>query len=74
MKTDCITQGTQCSVVTQIGGKSKKEGIYVYIWLIHFILQQKLTQHCKATILQLKKKKRSNRSTLNTFIHVVSSI
>ena len=57
MKTDCITQGTQCSVVTQIGGKSKKEGIYVYIWLIHFILQQKLTQHCKATILQLKKKK-----------------
>jgi len=31
MKTDCITQGTQCSVVTQIGGKSKKER-YMYIY------------------------------------------
>ena len=29
-------------------GKSKREGIYVYIWLIHFIVQQRLTQHCKA--------------------------
>ena len=23
---------------------------YVYLWLIHFTIQQKLTQHCKATI------------------------
>ena len=30
-----------------------KEGIYVYVWLIHFAVQQKLTQHCKATKLQL---------------------
>ena len=41
---------TQCSVVTWVGRKSKKEGIYVYIWLIHFIVQQKLTQHYKATM------------------------
>ena len=28
-------------------------GIYVYIQLIHFVVQQKLTQqHCKAIILQ----------------------
>ena len=32
-----------------------KEGIYVYVWLIHFSVQQKLTQHCKATKFQLKK-------------------
>ena len=38
------------------GRKSKKEGIYVYIWLIHFAVQQKLTQNCKATISQLKNK------------------
>ena len=59
-----------------MGRKSKKEGIYVYMWLIHFTLQQKLTQHCKASTLQFKKKKkkRSNRSTLNPFIHVISSI
>ena len=31
------------------GGREVQEGI-------HFILQQKLTQHCKAIILQLKKK------------------
>ena len=24
----------------------------VYVWLIHFAVQQKLTQHCKAIILQ----------------------
>ena len=53
---------TQCPVVTQMGRKSKEEGIYVYVWLIHFAVQQKLTQHCKATILQLKKK-----SVLSTY-------
>ena len=30
--------------------KSKKEGIRVYIRLIHFAAQQTLTQHCKATV------------------------
>ena len=38
------------------GGREGQEGgdmgIYVYIWLIHFAIQQKLTQHCKAIILQ----------------------
>ena len=38
-----------------MGRKSKKEGIYVYIQLIHFVVQRKLTQHCKAIILKLKK-------------------
>ena len=27
---------------------------YIYIKLNHFAVQQKLTQHCKSTILQLK--------------------
>ena len=30
----------------------------MYIWLIHFLIQQKLMQHCKEILLQLKKKKR----------------
>ena len=43
------------------GGRLRREEIYVcvyiYIWLIHFVVQQKLTQHCKAIIiLQFKKK------------------
>jgi len=37
-----------------MGRKPKEEEIYVYIWLIHFAVQQKLTQHCKATIIQQK--------------------
>ena len=34
-----------------MGRKSKKEGVYVNIELIHFTILQKLTQHCKATML-----------------------
>ena len=42
----------------KVGGRSKREVIYVYIYLIHFTLEQKLTKHCKAIILQFKKEKR----------------
>ena len=31
----------------EIGGTLKREGIYVYIYLIHIIVQQKLTEHYK---------------------------
>ena len=48
---------TQYSVVTQMGRKSKKEGIYLYVWLIHIAVQLKLIQHRKAVIFQLEKKK-----------------
>ena len=34
------------------GRRLKREGIYVYLQLIHFVIQQKLMQHCKAIILQ----------------------
>ena len=40
--------------------KSKKEGIYAYIYLIHFAVQQKLIQHYKATMLQEKLIKKKN--------------
>ena len=30
------------------GGGIKREGIYVYLYLIHVVVQHKLTQHCKA--------------------------
>ena len=35
-----------------VRGKLKREGIYVYIWLIHVVVQQKLTQHYKAIVFQ----------------------
>ena len=37
-----------------MGGPSKREGRYAHIELIHFVLQQKLTEHCKAIMLQEK--------------------
>ena len=51
----------QSSVTTQRdgngwekGGRFKRQGIYVYLWLIHADIWQKLTQYCKAIILWLK--------------------
>ena len=43
-------------------GRFKRKGIYVYIQLIHVAVQQKLTQHCKAIMLQLKNKLRKEIS------------
>ena len=39
----------------EMEGRFKKEGIYVYLWLIHVEVWQKTTKFCKAIILQLKK-------------------
>ena len=36
------------------GGKLKREGTYVHLWLNHVVVGQKSTQYCKAIILQLK--------------------
>ena len=38
------------------GGREMQEegdmGLYVYVQLIHFVIKQKLTHHCKVIILQ----------------------
>ena len=34
-----------------VGGSSKKDDIYVYIYMINSVVQQKLTLYCKALIL-----------------------
>ena len=36
------------------GKRLKREGIYVYIRLIHTVVQQKLIQHCKAIVFPKK--------------------
>ena len=38
----------------EVGGRFKKEGTYVYLWLIHINVWQGPTQRYKAIILQLK--------------------
>ena len=43
------------------GGKFKKDDTCVYLWLIHVFVWQNPTQHCKATIFQLKINKFQNR-------------
>ena len=35
-----------------VRGRLKREGTDVHIYLSHFVVQQKLTQHCKAIMLQ----------------------
>jgi len=36
----------------EMGGRFKKEGIYVYLWLIHVEVLQTTTTFCKEIILQ----------------------
>jgi len=38
----------------EVGGRFKREGTYVNLWLINVEVWQKPKQYCKATILQLK--------------------
>ena len=38
----------------ETGGRFKREGIYLYLWLIHVEVLQKTTKFCKAIIFQLK--------------------
>ena len=56
---DCIFLPCQCHKRQglEVGGRFKREGTYVYLWLIHVAVWQKSTQYCKAIILQLKIKK-----------------
>ena len=46
-----------------VGWRLKKEGSYAYTELIHAVVQQKLTQHCKAIVLQFKKQ--TNKKNLH---------
>ena len=68
----CYTaQGTQPGVlwwpsqVDEGEGGRLKEGTYVYVYLIHHVVQNKLTQQCEATIPQWGKKKKITIAVLN---------
>ena len=50
-------------------GRFKREGTYVYLWLIHVEVWQKTTKFCKA-IIQLKKTK--TKKTFTSSFHSVS--
>ena len=39
MGTYCIAQRMLFNGLCDLNGKSKKKGMYVYVWLIHFAIQ-----------------------------------
>ena len=53
-----IAQGAQVGALWWpegwVGGRLNREWIHLYLWLIHVVVQQKLMQHCKEIILQIK--------------------
>ena len=53
-KTGQIRAGTWSGMESEVRGKFKREGAYVYPWLIHVDVRQKATLYCKAIILQLQ--------------------
>ena len=60
----------QCSVTTgrgrigwEIRGSFKRDGTYLYLWLIHVDVWQKPIQYCQAVILQLKIIERNNSNS-----------
>ena len=56
----------------EVGGSLKREGTYVYLWLVHVDVWQKGTQYCREIILQLKINKFNCRKK-KEFWTVVSS-
>ena len=38
----------------EVGRSFKREGTYIYLWLIHIDVSQKLTRYCRTLIFQLK--------------------
>ena len=40
----------------EVGGRLKREGTQIYLWLTHIDIRQKPTKYCKAIIFQLKNK------------------
>ena len=67
------TQGAQLGALGRprgagrvgMGGRFKREGMYVCLQLIHVVVWQKPTQHCKAIILQKREKIASASDGLN---------
>ena len=50
----------------EVGGRLTREGVYIYLGLIHIVKWQKPTQHCKAIILQFKEYCKQNNCSANS--------
>ena len=59
----------------EVGGRFKREGMYVYLRLIHVDVWQKPTRYCKAIILQLNinfffNYEKNLKATKNIFLNI----
>ena len=52
----------------------RREGTFVYLWLIHVVVWQKPTQYCKAIILQLKKREMAENKTKGQLLLMTISV
>ena len=55
---DVLMNESKSDSVGGVGGRFKKEEIYVCIQMTLFVVQRELSKHCKAIILKFKKKKK----------------
>ena len=53
----CSVTNLRCRMGWKVLGRFKSKVTCIYIQLIHVVVWQKTTQHCKAIVLQLKKEK-----------------
>ena len=49
-----------------VGRRLTREGLHVYIRLIHAVVQRTLTQHCKAVMFRLGKKLLTHTQTVKS--------
>ena len=49
---DSTGNSAQCHVAAWVGGEFGREWIHVYVWLSHFTVHLKLSQHCSLAITQ----------------------
>ena len=54
-----------------VGWSSKREGIYVYIWLIHVVVQQKLRQYCKSIHTLIFEKKEDGKLEVGMVLYLL---
>ena len=52
----------------EVGRRFKREGTYIYLWLIHVDVWQKPIQHCNTIILQLKIKRKKKNYPLGSVV------
>ena len=53
-QTGALYQPRGLGIGKEMGGRFKREGRYVHIWLIHVEVSEKTTKFCRAIILPLK--------------------